>query len=753
MEKIYGWSEQGGTSVVISGTQGSGPQRFQQSFRSATITIYDAGTLNLSTIYSDNASPPTAKANPFTASSTTGYWEFYVAIGQYDIKFSGGSILSPFTISSVSASSIYPIINAAEMTGATAGAKIVNALAALPSTGGVIDARGIVGAQSITSTISVSKPARILLGATTFTCTSDPVFRIISDSASIVGIGPQSYLNKTSGTGDAIELGDGATSTRDALIKDIKIAATDAMAWGIDLQLAYNAKIENVVLSCSSTASGAIRVDNSIDVEITHVNIGAIKGTGILQQNDSNGLTILGGRIDGFANTAGTGIQLSNRKSTIVGTIVETLLNGIDLGGFGIFISAYFEDCEFGIIDSNPADGVTITGCEFQSSGIATWAINLNQTSNAIISGNNFQDTNTGGAPINIDPSGGAQNIVIGPNLFDDSVEVVLGAKFADANIDLFSEHQHFRPVNYLANTFATWPGGNAATPMLWSNGSGTKARRSDAPFGRYSMDFVGVGDISRRAVPTISATVNANMRGRWVVFSIWVKSISGATSGVLRLTMADGVVTRDNDYTITTSWVRYSVGLQLNSSATLISLAVNNLGAGTFAVAAPSMYLGTTTPKSGAEDELDGSWPMVNTVSTTHTGTVATTTIHSVTIPGRTLGDHGGYRIRGGGSITGTNGQKDIALFLGATGLTSIVEAAGETSDWAFDVAFYNLNATNQVVNQLSFQGAAIEQQTMSTAAENTDADFTIALKVALANAADAIIVKFFSIEPINGK
>lgn len=96
-----GWSESGGISVVVPGTQGSGSQRFQQSFVGATITVYQTGTLTLATLYSDNLNPPTAKANPFTASSTTGLWSFYAINGRYDVKFSGAGITSPFTLSDI----------------------------------------------------------------------------------------------------------------------------------------------------------------------------------------------------------------------------------------------------------------------------------------------------------------------------------------------------------------------------------------------------------------------------------------------------------------------------------------------------------------------------------------------------------------------------------------------------------------------------------------------------------------------------
>jgi len=66
----------------------------------ATITVYDQGTTNLSSIYEDSAGN-TAKSNPFTADSTTGYFEFYIARGSYDIKISGSSVPAEYTWSDV----------------------------------------------------------------------------------------------------------------------------------------------------------------------------------------------------------------------------------------------------------------------------------------------------------------------------------------------------------------------------------------------------------------------------------------------------------------------------------------------------------------------------------------------------------------------------------------------------------------------------------------------------------------------------
>lgn len=67
-----------------------------------TITVYNAGTLTLATIYSDNLPTPTPKTNPFLGDST-GFYYFYAANGYYDIRVSGGTppISTPYTLGSV----------------------------------------------------------------------------------------------------------------------------------------------------------------------------------------------------------------------------------------------------------------------------------------------------------------------------------------------------------------------------------------------------------------------------------------------------------------------------------------------------------------------------------------------------------------------------------------------------------------------------------------------------------------------------
>ena len=70
-------------------TQGAVFDRRVGAVSSVSVTVYNQGTTNKPTIYSDNGITP--QANPFQTDSL-GRWAFYVADGRYDIEFSGSSI-------------------------------------------------------------------------------------------------------------------------------------------------------------------------------------------------------------------------------------------------------------------------------------------------------------------------------------------------------------------------------------------------------------------------------------------------------------------------------------------------------------------------------------------------------------------------------------------------------------------------------------------------------------------------------------
>ena len=96
MQRANGFVEKGVTTISINGVTSAAS--VQRAYPGATVTVYEGGTLVVATIYSDNGSTP--KSNPFTASSDAS-WFFYAADGKYDVKFSGGGITTPWTLSDV----------------------------------------------------------------------------------------------------------------------------------------------------------------------------------------------------------------------------------------------------------------------------------------------------------------------------------------------------------------------------------------------------------------------------------------------------------------------------------------------------------------------------------------------------------------------------------------------------------------------------------------------------------------------------
>lgn len=70
-----------------------------QTYPLAVVTIYLTGTVTLAPIYTDEGGT-IPKANPFVAGSDAS-WSAYIAEGRYDIRFSGPSVPTPYTLSDV----------------------------------------------------------------------------------------------------------------------------------------------------------------------------------------------------------------------------------------------------------------------------------------------------------------------------------------------------------------------------------------------------------------------------------------------------------------------------------------------------------------------------------------------------------------------------------------------------------------------------------------------------------------------------
>lgn len=93
-----GSSEQGGNRLTVNGIQTS--QFAQQSYPTASVTVYLHGTVTLATpIYADAAASQQI-TNPFSSSSNgVAFW--CAADGFYDVQYSGSGITTPFTVNDI----------------------------------------------------------------------------------------------------------------------------------------------------------------------------------------------------------------------------------------------------------------------------------------------------------------------------------------------------------------------------------------------------------------------------------------------------------------------------------------------------------------------------------------------------------------------------------------------------------------------------------------------------------------------------
>ncbi len=81
-------------------TQGGTNTPVLRTFPSCTITVYNTGTLTLTSLWTDSGGG-TPLANPFTANADATYGFFVTASAIVDIRFSGTGITTPFTVTYV----------------------------------------------------------------------------------------------------------------------------------------------------------------------------------------------------------------------------------------------------------------------------------------------------------------------------------------------------------------------------------------------------------------------------------------------------------------------------------------------------------------------------------------------------------------------------------------------------------------------------------------------------------------------------
>lgn len=239
--------------------------------------------------------------------------------------------------------------------GSNAGEKIAAAIADLPSNGGVVDARGIIGAQTVSADFFAGHiGVALLLGNATYTTSATIV---VPDKSRIVGIG----------RGDA-----GAWGTVLRAASTLPIDSYVVKLGGPNL--AFGTRIENLTVDCNTVAgcggvySDTINEQSGLrnvlvvnyvtkgifvtavngaqnyfmeDLEVVPAATASPTAIGIHLSRSyfqSVSRVTVNGATDGFAN-CGKGIYLDNASGFLSGLHVERCAIEVDIAASGVVIS------------------------------------------------------------------------------------------------------------------------------------------------------------------------------------------------------------------------------------------------------------------------------------------------------------------------------------------------------------------------------------------------------------------------------
>jgi hypothetical protein len=358
--------------TIISYTQANPffTQNYQFTNASGTINLIDA------TPYNPSVGPinaPTVAANEFYGGPTTGSpaAPSFRALVTADLPSSLGNT----NITSINGA----IVFADQMSGADWGAKVATAYAQLPAEGGTIDARGLVGTQSIGSALTLgntseSKAVSVLIGTATITVNAQIT---LLGNIKFSGISPNSteFITGSGLTNQGtFVLGDNAHLYDSIVLEDFFIncnlvtGSTAIQGYGLNEGSAIRRlTIDNYETSAININGATI---NTANFPISELQIGAwtSSGNAIVLTDTSN---LLLRRITVVSNSgsqvSASGIQVAGTtisSCTIIGLHVEKHTNSVLVtSGSATIVNAEAENGTTNTINiGSGASAVVVTG-------------------------------------------------------------------------------------------------------------------------------------------------------------------------------------------------------------------------------------------------------------------------------------------------------------------------------------------------------------------------------------------------------
>lgn len=383
--KTLGWCQDGNYTVTVPGGAAPSANKYQRSFATCTVTVYDAGTVTLSTIYSDDAG--TVKANPFTAASS-GQWFFYADDGRYDVRFSSGGIPAAFTLGDVT--NLDPVRAWGTSVRIVDGKKFKSVKAAYddgPSTG-----TWVYVPASRTETVQVmltaGKPLHLSCASRETTITWNTAGYYIDTQAdgldSIDGglIENCSFSIGTTGTG-FMRLGRAAVAFAEPNwhlgweLRNVKVDGVDptvAGRVGLNLSQVANSKFSNIIVGNFETDWIADRETNNVYSDIiiwlSRYGLSIVKSDNPgLDVSTFSGLFIL----TPTTGNLGYGLKVDHGGNTFVGLFVEPGILGAETNGIAVWVTVNGRETRFvSPYWGNPAEPGLTTYLQIDAGGCDT---------------------------------------------------------------------------------------------------------------------------------------------------------------------------------------------------------------------------------------------------------------------------------------------------------------------------------------------------------------------------------------------
>lgn len=247
------------------------------------------------------------------------------------------------------------VVHCAQYAGATAGARMVAAIAALPATGGTVDCRGLEGAQTVSQNIFANNTRcfTLLLGAATYsasvtqapTCSGSTGFRIIANNTT--------WRMTAATTAWRFGSNSAPTYSQDSiLMESLRIECNSSGTIGILLQNTHFDSFNDLNINDCTTA-GVIINDEEYDITFRNLHV----------QDSGRGV-----RIYNFASLGDrdkiTFVNADITDNTNECMLIEAAVSVTILGGS-------FERCTVGIALTANNRNISIIGAHFESNTVA----------------------------------------------------------------------------------------------------------------------------------------------------------------------------------------------------------------------------------------------------------------------------------------------------------------------------------------------------------------------------------------------